>query len=548
MSLENSRLASGLQGARHRCPREAEEVAEIEQQLRGRAHNTAVAALEVVPFAMLIADRDAQVLAVNGKWMELAGMSRANSLGPGWLSVLEPDARNRLRDDVLKVAREGEGTTVDYQIGADARKRWTRWWISRHELDGLPLVAIGAADVDDDYARQANLYHLATHDSLTGLINRSHFLESIDQALLRGQRQSRHVAVVYVDLDGFKRVNDRGGHSLGDRVLYAIASRLRHAVRASDMVARIGGDEFAVLCEGLNAIEQADVVARRIAVALTESVELDGEQWSVAASVGAAIDQVPDSAEALVDRADRAMYSVKLSRRSPAGDAEEPLRSLPEMALAGLAPERRRNPDPRPPVGYPERRADRRRQDVGGERGPTFGPSAGAQPEEPAGHAGPWTSGSAQAAAGRQSDPARPAPPHPGVPAQAAAPARAVPTAPPHPAPAPLLGGAGGRHRSHWSHRSHRAGVERAGSGTHPAGFGRAQSAGEHRLHPAHAGPSAGGGGGHHRHPGAAEPLSRCPAFGPSGRFVPWPARAELCTPFVTLYPLVGFLDVRLHS
>lgn len=317
-------------------------MAEIEQQLRGRAHNTAIAALEVVPFAMLIADGSAQVLAVNGKWMELTGLGRANSLGPGWLSVLDPEARARLREDVLRVAREGGTVTVDYEIGGGPLKRWTRWWISRHELDGIPLVAIAAADVDDDYARQANLYHLATHDSLTGLINRSHFIECIDQALLRSQRQARRVAVVYVDLDGFKGVNDRGGHSLGDRVLFAIASRLRHAVRAADMVARIGGDEFAVLCEGLTASEQADVVARRIALALSESVELDGERWSVAASVGAAVDRGdPDSAEALVDRADRAMYSVKHGRRAP--DGEEPVPAEPPRPVP--QPERRSAPN-----------------------------------------------------------------------------------------------------------------------------------------------------------------------------------------------------------
>lgn len=341
-------------------------MAEIEQQLRGKAHNTAIAALEVVPFAMLIADADAQALAVNGKWMELAGMTRANSLGPGWLSVLDPENRNRLREDVMRVARDGKGFTVDYQMGAAPERRWTRWWISRHELEGLPLVAIGAADVDEDYSRQANLYHLATHDSLTGLINRSHFLECIDQALRRSRRQSRHLAVVYVDLDGFKRVNDQGGHSLGDRVLYAIAHRLRHSVRSADMVARIGGDEFAVLCEGLNEAEQADIVAQRIATALTESVELDGESWAVAASVGAAVDRDPDSAEELVDRADRAMYTVKLSRRGAARRAEEVLLTAPEMAVASLRPERRTETDPRPPLGYPERRAGRRSPDEPG--------------------------------------------------------------------------------------------------------------------------------------------------------------------------------------
>jgi diguanylate cyclase (GGDEF)-like protein/PAS domain S-box-containing protein len=296
-------------------------VAEIEQELTGRAHTTAIAALEVAPFAMLITDTSAQALAVNGKWSELTGLGRGDSLGAGWLSVLEPDSRSRLREDILTVARGGEGTSVDYQIGSGTplHKRWARWWISRHDLDGASLLAVGVADVDDYYARQANLYHLATHDPLTGLVNRSHFMECIDQALRRSQRQARHVAVVYIDLDGFKRVNDRGGHSLGDRVLYAIAARLRHAVRGADMVARIGGDEFAVLCEGLSASEQADVVARRVASALTESVDLDGDRWSVAASVGAAVDRGGlDSPEDLVDRADRAMYIVKLSRRDPA--------------------------------------------------------------------------------------------------------------------------------------------------------------------------------------------------------------------------------------
>ena len=297
-----------------------EEVAEIEQQMRGRVHTTAIAALEVVPFGMLIADGSAQALAVNQKWMDLSGLGRAESLGAGWLSVFDPEHRARLREDVLQVAQDGEGVTVDFPVTAAPRNRWTRFWISRHQLDGLPLLAIGAADVDDDYSRQANLYHLATHDSLTGLINRSHFMECIEQALRRNQRLARHVGVVYVDLDGFKRVNDRGGHSLGDRVLFAIAARLRHAVRSADMVARIGGDEFAVLCEGLGAADQAEVVARRIATALTESVELDGERWSVAASVGAAVDRGdPDNAEDLVDRADRAMYSIKISRR-PGGD------------------------------------------------------------------------------------------------------------------------------------------------------------------------------------------------------------------------------------
>lgn len=165
---------------------------------------------------------------------------------------------------------------------------------------------------------------------------------------------------MYVDLDGFKGVNDRAGHAMGDRVLSAVGARLRHAVRSADLVARIGGDEFAVLCEGLGEEELAEVVANRIASALAESVELEGERWAVSASVGAAVDVEGHlSASELIDRADRAMYSVKYSRRgqrtasgtpnvpvgadfgqeSPVGDKEDP--PATSQSAAASPPERR---------------------------------------------------------------------------------------------------------------------------------------------------------------------------------------------------------------
>ncbi|HET9076157.1 MAG TPA: diguanylate cyclase [Acidimicrobiales bacterium] len=306
-------------------------------------------ALEMVPFAMLIADASGRVLAVNQRWCRLSSLDEERSLGTGWLNAVIPEARLRLQADMRQVVSEGTTATSDHQLAGGARPRWSRWWLSRHASAGRSLIAIAAADVDEDYARQANLYHLATHDALTGLANRSHFMETIEQALRRNERQGRRVGVVYVDLDGFKRVNDQGGHRLGDRVLFTISGRLRHAVRAADTVARIGGDEFAVLCEGLSAVEQADIVARRIEQALAESVELDGQQWTVPASVGAAVDHgSPDTAENLVDRADRAMYTIKNSRRVPMPDTAPsgapPSESVPAPPAATVAAP----PEPRP--------------------------------------------------------------------------------------------------------------------------------------------------------------------------------------------------------
>lgn len=306
------------------------------------------AALELVPFAMLVADGAGRALGANRLWTDLTGLDPERSLGTGWMDVLTGDSRVRLRGDVERVIAEGATIVSDHQMVSGDAPRWSRWWLSRHDRDGMSLLTMAAADVEDDYARQASLYHLATHDALTGLANRSHFFDSIEQALRRNERQARRVGVVYVDLDGFKHVNDQGGHSLGDRVLLAIGARLRHAVRAADTVARIGGDEFAVLCEGLTAAEQAEVVARRIEHALAESVELDGERWLVPASVGAAVDRGgPDTAEELMDRADRAMYTAKQARRSHE-DLMAPMVDEPPAAFSGLpaVPSAPSRPDP----------------------------------------------------------------------------------------------------------------------------------------------------------------------------------------------------------
>ena len=368
-------------------------MAELHQQLANRVQSVVDVALDLVPFAMLITDSSGRVIGANHRWTDMTGLDEERSLDAGWLQGLAPDSRLGLQAELHRVLAEGGTWTSDHQILSAAKPRWSRWWLSRHVVDDTPLVAMAAADVDDDYTRQASLYHLATHDSLTGLANRTHFMQAIDQALRRNERQARRVGVVYVDLDGFKKVNDEGGHSLGDRVLLAIGARLRHAVRAADTVARIGGDEFAVLCEGLNAAEQAEVVARRIEQALSESVELDGERWLVPASVGAAVDRGgPDTAENLVDRADRAMYSTKQSRRSLTMPGEPP------VYLAATAA-------PAPPVSslplaesVAAMESAAARWSVSSEPPAGFAPRSPAEPR-PAGHAVPTGAASASSAA-----------------------------------------------------------------------------------------------------------------------------------------------------
>ncbi|HWH00174.1 MAG TPA: GGDEF domain-containing protein [Pilimelia sp.] len=157
---------------------------------------------------------------------------------------------------------------------------------------------------------ERQLAHLAAHDALTGLANRRTFTERLEQVL----RAARGALVCYVDLDGFKAVNDGDGHEAGDAVLVAVADRLRAAVRSGDLVARLGGDEFAVLCPGAVPLAEATALADRLLAELARPVPYGGDELRVGASIGVAMaDARPRGADPrmLLRAADHAMYEAK---------------------------------------------------------------------------------------------------------------------------------------------------------------------------------------------------------------------------------------------
>lgn len=158
--------------------------------------------------------------------------------------------------------------------------------------------------------------HLALHDTLTGLPNRFLLLGRMDQTLSGAQRSGHHVAVLFLDLDGFKPVNDRYGHHVGDEVLKEIAHRLRACVRDSDTVARHGGDEFVVILDGLHGADEAGAVAAKILQRIAEPVRTEERDLRVTTSIGIAL--YPDNggdAETLLRAADAAMYEAKAEGR-----------------------------------------------------------------------------------------------------------------------------------------------------------------------------------------------------------------------------------------
>ncbi len=163
---------------------------------------------------------------------------------------------------------------------------------------------------DENKALEAKLVHQAFHDSLTGLANRALFRDRVEHALARSARGER-IAVLFLDLDNFKAVNDTLGHGEGDRLLAAIGARLKRAARDGDTVARIGGDEFAILLEGVDQLEGVISVVQRVNDALHAPVPLEGREVTVTASIGVAHARGDEPVDELLRNADVAMYKAK---------------------------------------------------------------------------------------------------------------------------------------------------------------------------------------------------------------------------------------------
>ncbi|HEX3160653.1 MAG TPA: EAL domain-containing protein [Gemmatimonadaceae bacterium] len=172
-------------------------------------------------------------------------------------------------------------------------------------------VIVTGVDVTDRRRLEEQLAHRAFHDSLTDLANRALFRDRVSAALERASEDGPRVAVLFIDLDDFKDVNDSLGHGAGDRLLQAVAGRLLNATRGCDAVARLGGDEFAILLEGVREEREAVIVAERVSRAMRAPFAVDGTEASVGTSIGIAIANPTHTTDELLRDADVAMYLAK---------------------------------------------------------------------------------------------------------------------------------------------------------------------------------------------------------------------------------------------
>ena len=241
-----------------------------------------------------------------------------------WLRPVHPDDRDRVEAAFNAAMAAQRPVHAEYRVlSPDGVERWVvDHTVLLPQVDGRRALTQGLIyDISDRKRAEQELAHRANHDALTGLPNRDQFRSRLDDAIARVQDSRRSLAVLYVDLDNFKLVNDGFGHDAGDELLTAIAERLREASRAGDIVGREGGDEFLVLMADLpgsaaEATRAAEDAAARLRRALQQPLSLSAAEVDIRASVGISVYPFDaDDAQTLLKHADAAMYEAKAAGR-----------------------------------------------------------------------------------------------------------------------------------------------------------------------------------------------------------------------------------------
>src|SRR5580658_3713198 len=288
-------------------------LAQMEDRYRGL--------LEAAPDAMVVVNPGGDIVLLNVQAEKTFGYRRDELVGQKVKNIIPEGFAERLVADALRSTEDALAQQIDTGIEITGRRKNGSEFpieIMLSPLDGAEGVLVTAAirDISTRKKADAQIIHSAEHDFLTGLPNRMLFNDRVGQAILLARRHGNKVAVLFLDLDGFKHINDSLGHTIGDNLLQSVAKRLLSCVRASDTVSRQGGDEFVVLLSEVEKTEDAAIAARRMLQAVAEAHAIDQHDLHVTTSIGVSV--YPDDgldAETLIKDADTAMYQAKEDRR-----------------------------------------------------------------------------------------------------------------------------------------------------------------------------------------------------------------------------------------
>jgi diguanylate cyclase (GGDEF)-like protein/PAS domain S-box-containing protein len=268
---------------------------------------------------IMIADADGSIRFASSAAERMLGRPPEELLGHNLLDLWTDLDRERLAAFLADVAATRGRAVGPLEFAAgNGLRRYTLETVGSNLLDDPAVggLALNFRDVSERKALEEQLRQLAFHDPLTLLANRSLFRDRVEHALALARRARRDVAVMFLDLDNFKNVNDSLGHDAGDRLLQTAAQRLVKCTRSSDTVARLGGDEFAILLEGVRGAREVEQMAEAIAVSFREPLFLDGSESRIHASIGAAFPGESDDTEQLLRNADIAMYHAKAAGKN----------------------------------------------------------------------------------------------------------------------------------------------------------------------------------------------------------------------------------------
>ena len=275
--------------------------------------------IETEPECVKLVDVDGNILEVNPAGLEMLQSSDPGEIiGRSVLDFVAPEFKSRL-EVVMRRVISGEPAMLEMDIiGAKGRKR-------RVESHAAPLygpdgrvssLLMVTRDISERADAESQVHYLAHYDLLTGLPNRALFRDRLLQAMAQAKRTSTLVAVMFLDIDHFKDVNDSLGHAIGDQLLKEIAQRIRACVRETDTVARFGGDEFGLIQTNLNTVEGTADLADRLITDIGKPFHIDGHEIHTAASIGVTIYPFDDhNAEDILKNADMAMYKAKREGR-----------------------------------------------------------------------------------------------------------------------------------------------------------------------------------------------------------------------------------------